>query len=157
MEKPRMCFEKGTPPDWFNGLLEAITEGFKPEISCGPLGYVWTPPTWQHNMWKLRVFPTSAEVLGGAQDGQIEYPGFQLELQGIIDEFQEYPEITWNVPSEWTGELDGPGVVLQGRVAGEDLLLGIFAEPPAAFAPTVVLDRITGETRLRSDQKDEEE
>jgi hypothetical protein len=144
-----MRFEAGTPPEWVIDLLDAVSTGFRPEIPCGPLGYVWVPPQNRKQPWKVSVFPTPGEVIeAGPQDGRIAVPGFRISLIPILNVFDSAPQIDWHAPSEYTGELDGPCLQLAGRAYGEKVTLFLFEEPPDAFGPTVVFDRLKNETRL---------
>lgn len=151
-----MNLEKGTPPDWMDDLLDAVSTGFRPEIACGPLGYVWIPPNDEGRPWKVSVFPTPGEVIeAGPLDGKITVPGFRFSLNPVLRKFERKTCIEWMAPSEYTGELDGPGVFIKGRAYGLALELFVFEEPPANFRPTVVFDRLKGETRLKPPETNE--
>lgn len=152
-----MHFETAKPPDWVSDLIGAVAAGFHPEVVCGPLGYIWIPPKDQMQPWRLSVFPTPGEIAeAGPEDGEITVPGFRLTLTPILKKFSPIPRVDWRAPSQYTGELDGPGVVIRGRVHGRRLILSVFDEPPAAFKPTVIFDRIRGKTRLRPNDTEEE-
>jgi hypothetical protein len=116
------------------------------------------PPKGPKKIWKISIFPTPGEIIeAGPRDGQTAIPGFQLNLGPIAGMFDRDPRIGWIEPSQYTGELDGPCIVLQGQIRRRKVHLRIFQEPPAAFAPTVFFDRISNETRLRTSANDEED
>ena len=149
-----MRLQGGKPPAWMRRVLDAVSKGFSPEASCGPLGYVWIPPDeYSDEPWKVAVFPTPIEVLGGRNDGAIILPGFRVDLMHVIDSFDNFPQITWRAPSEYTGELDGPCVGFVGKLKKVKLELFIFDEPPNGFKPTVLYDQIKNEIRPIKQQK----
>ena len=104
--------------------------------------------------WKVSVFPTPGEIAeAGPQDGKVVIPGFHMSLGPIFKCFEEIDKIDWMAPSEYTGELDGPGVCIHGRAFGHKFQLFLFEEPPQAFEPTVIFDQINGVTRPKSKHK----
>jgi hypothetical protein len=144
------------PPQWLEDLLEVISNSFRPDVPCGPLGFIWSLPTSSNNKWHVNIFPTTGEIAeAGPEDGMELVPGFQLLLNPITRAFDEVPKLVWLSPSNYRGELDGPGVAYQGKVKGNDIVLCIFEEPPSIFKPTVIFDRLKGETRCKESKSDD--
>ena len=45
---------------------------------------------------ELVIAPDVLELVGGENDGDEFFPYFNVELSGLMDEFDEHPEVTWN-------------------------------------------------------------
>ena len=76
------------PSRWIDGLLAKL-ESFVELQSPGSLDI-------RYGEGELVVAPDVLELVGGENDGDEVFAFFNVELNALMDEFDERPEVTWN-------------------------------------------------------------
>jgi hypothetical protein len=135
-------------PQWLKTLVDRVVEAIEPLNLMGPFGYRWLEPNTEANpspAWVIAVYPTPNEAYGGQHDGQLLYPGFNLDLAYIVEGFSQVGALAWNNPTVYNGDLDGPHISIQGYFAGYPAWVRIFHLPPRDEEPTLVVDLASGD------------
>lgn len=153
-----MDIQRANAPGWIRSLLMLVDDAMTTEYPGGVLGYLWIEPQKDDGPWRVCIFPTPGEVIeAGPNDGKAFVPGFKLDLRPFIAEFDRLANFEWYAPSDYSGELDGPCVCLQGSYKQFPVVVCVFDESPKAYKPLVIFDRIKGETRLKRAESNEDD
>jgi len=121
--------------DWLNLLDDAVSSCVEADSPMGPLGLRY----WEEEgFWDIWVYPTPVELVGGAHDGTVVVPGFQLDLEQLRQEFDSITEFGWNsLGLNWP---EGPHVYVEGVFQGREVYLQVLAYAPEDEAPGLKLD-----------------
>lgn len=141
-------------PSWLQDLMSKVADSVEPLGAMGPIGYRWLEPNSAFNLdiaWLLAVYPTPYEVAGGSNDGQLMCPGFKLNLQNLLNFFTNVQTVAWRSPSVYTGDLDGPEIVIRGIVAEHPVHVRFFSIPPDDEKPSVVVNIASGECKEKAE------
>lgn len=135
---------KRKAPRWLRAIVPAVASCLEATGPMAPLGY-----SFRHDEagWLLCVYPRLNELIGGAVDGRQVVPGFRLCLTGLMLLFDMPPHVAWEVPSDFTGDFDGPCLALEGDVNSRPLELLIFDRPPPTAKVGMLVDWRSGEAR----------
>jgi len=120
-------------PNWLPGLFQTVTNAttlLPPE--CWRCTYV--PPrcfTNPHPHWLVRLFPVAVKLKGGHADGAVLLPSYKLDLQQFLSHFDEVSALSFERPESYNRDLDGLGISLRGRIAGDWLQLRLLEHAPA--------------------------
>lgn len=123
------------PPKWIDQVVEAVRDTMSPldGSHIAAVGVRVEGPT-KEGGWVVFVFPQCNEMLGGRHDGRIMPPAMSLCVTGLLQRVFDLHDvhIDWNVPNEFSGDFDGPHLVLDGRYKANNALLTVtvFDEPP---------------------------
>jgi hypothetical protein len=71
---------------------------------------------------ELLLAPAAAEMLGGANDGAVVFPGYQLSVSAIAEAFDSPLEIHLNTQPS-------PNLTFIGTIGGEKAVVLILTEP----------------------------
>lgn len=93
----------------------------------------------------LLLAPTLVEIVGGAEDGEMVYPFFSLDVSHLVAVFDEVPNMHWNTMHDEFS--------LEGKIAGEDAWITFFRVPFDDENPEDLLDP-KGAIRKRKPSKD---
>ncbi len=125
---------KGRPPrrlnvpDWLRTLLGEAAEDFNPASDTARAGFECQLT---EQGWVATLFLGAVEIVGGAQDGQLDATGFQLDLLSLMKRFDRIDQMEWNaMPARGDAAGDGSFVTLEGVACGEPLRLHVRATPP---------------------------
>lgn len=141
---------------WVREVADKVAEHMVPIGYIGPVGYMmWTPDN-VNNMtpgqWQIAVYPTPNEVAGKPdQDGARYICGFTLRLLPLLAAFQTVTRVEWVCPARYTGDLDGPEIVVHGVYADHDVVLRVFSQPPKDEPASTIINHRTGEIRPKAD------
>ena len=98
-------------PNWVEKLLEE-TDRFLEGHSPGPLEFRFVEAEGQ-----LVIAPGLVEMVGGSEDGTEAYPFFSVHLSGLMELFDQPPEVLWTTMHD---ELHVDGLHVEGKIDGQD-------------------------------------
>lgn len=135
-ELGRRFFHGGLPADvaqpnaWLAQLVDQIAALITLDSPAGPLGYRYRE---EDGFWEISVYLTPVELVGGAVDGEVVLPGFQLdllELQALFDEIVDFG---------WDGlglcRVEGPLIWVEGVFQGREVYVTVLARAPEDEEP----------------------
>ena len=118
------------PNAWLDQLVDEIAGLITLESPAGPLGYRYGE---EDGCWQIAVYLTPVELVGGADDGEVVLPGFQLdllELQALFDELVDFG---------WDGlglcRREGPLIWVEGVYHGREVYVTVLARAPEDEEP----------------------
>lgn len=112
-------------PAWLESLVDAVAKCMQPHNVLGPLGCRWGE---QKNFWEVMVYPSAAELVGGAEDGVIVVPGFSLDLWELGKAFEEVTAVHWQSHAFGPHDQAGPHVSIEGCYKGHQVFLQVWSE-----------------------------
>jgi hypothetical protein len=116
--------------DWLEELIAQIADLMTFHSPAGPLGYRYGE---EDGFWEIVVYPTPVEIVGGADDGEVVLPGFQLDLLVLQELFDEIEEFGWDGLGLCSH--GGPHVWAEGLYQGRHVFLTVLAEAPEDEEP----------------------
>jgi hypothetical protein len=123
------------PGDWLDQLVDQIADLMTLDSPAGPLGYRYGE---EDDFWQIAVYLTPVELVGGADDGEVVLPGFQLDLLGLRDVFDEIEDFGWDGLGLCNG--DGPLIWVEGVYQGHEVYVTVLAQAPEDEEPGRKID-----------------
>lgn len=114
-------------PAWMEPLIEVVASKVTVHGPVGELGLRYRPV---EEKWELLLYPLPVEMIGGAHDGGLAAPGFNLDLQGLWCAFSRVRAFDWDAHGTAAENDDGPLVSVEGEFAGRQVCLRLLAYAP---------------------------
>ena len=115
------------PPNWLESLVDVIAECMEPHNVMGPLAFRWRN---ENDHWEITVYPTPAELIGGAEDGAVVSPGFSLDVQNLSTLFEELVDVRWQAQAFGPNDHLGQHISVEGVYYGHEIYLQVLSEAP---------------------------
>lgn len=93
-------------------------------VSKGSLGIA--VKRWK-GTWRVTIFPSLREKVGGFQDGKKVYSPFFIVIEKLMAVFDQPPSIQYDSGRK---KMPPPFIYLQGRINGELFTISIVPKPP---------------------------
>ncbi|MEK6239492.1 MAG: hypothetical protein N2C14_32640, partial [Planctomycetales bacterium] len=77
---------------------------------------------------EVLIYPTTVELVGGAQDGSVATPSFSVDLDALRGVLDKVVDFGWEAHGH--SETETPNVWLEGSHAGHNVLLRVLAFAP---------------------------
>lgn len=122
-----------TCPEWIDEIIDDIGVG----IDSGVMPYAydaWGPEgdeEYSDDPWVIHFYPTLSEVVGGAHDGSVVYPGITVDMTTIQECFEDIEYMTWCTKPIGEPRYHGSALEVMGWYEGHPVLLKIFEQPPS--------------------------
>jgi hypothetical protein len=109
---------------WIDQFMEVVSDCWEWQALALKIGFRYRGPEDEDDCWEVWVFPAVQEIVGGKNDGETGWSGFNFDLSGLLEEVEDE---ALNVSSA----MDDPAeIVLEGKFRGQSVLLHICLEPP---------------------------
>lgn len=118
-------------PEWIDTLVECVAKHFTVTGELGPLGVRFRQE--DDGEWEVVVHPTPVELVGGASDGAVFFPNFEVNLEGLRSEFTRIDDFV--VCSHGLYEDEDAYCRLAGVWQGRPLTLRLLLKPPENEEP----------------------
>ncbi len=125
------------PPGWMESLVDIVLGCMDPHNTLGPLGYRWRN---EDDFWEIWVYPTPAELVGGAADGTVVNPGFSLDVQQLLAVFEKLADVSWLAQPLGPHDQDGPNLSFDGVYDGHEVWLTVLSRAPDDEEPGFKVD-----------------
>ena len=126
-----------SPIVWLHQLLETVAGCMTADSPSGPLWYRYRE---EEGSWEIDVYPTPVELIGGAVDGEVVAPGFELDVDEFRAAFERVEALMWH--SQGFPHDEGPRLVVEGVYQGRQVFLQVLAYAPEDEEPGMKLDTI---------------
>ena len=123
---------------WLRRLMETVSECWEWHALALQIGFEYREVDDNDDCWEVWVYPPVQEILGGKNDGETGWCGFNFDLVGFLEEFE-----TESVTASTRMELAPPEIVVEGKFRGKELLLHVCLEPPEDVEASEIID-LTG-------------
>jgi hypothetical protein len=125
------------PPAWMESLVDTVIDCMEPHHGLGPLGFSWGN---ESDFWEICVYPTPAELIGGAEDGAVVNPGFSLDVQELCRAFEDLRAVSWQAHPLGPHDHDAPNVSFEGDYDGHDVWMRVLSAAPPDEEPGFKVD-----------------
>ena len=125
------------PSAWLSALVEEVAAYLEAHSALGGLGWRYQDG---EDLLELVVYPTSVQLVGGAEDGTIVMPGFSLDVLALSAVFERVTALSWQAHAWGPDDADGPHCSLEGTYHGHAVWLRVLAEAPADEEPELARD-----------------
>ena len=129
-------------PAWIRSLVDTVSGCMQAHTAMGPLGFRWGE---QEEYVDLLVYPTPIELVGGADDGAVVFPGFSLDVHELCSTFDAISDVTWCAHPLRPHDPDGPHIAIDGVYQEHPVYLRILSDAPADEDPGLKVDCSRGE------------
>jgi hypothetical protein len=120
---------------WLEELQEKVAACWEWQAPALQIGFRYTKPDEDEDFWEVWVYPALQEIVGGKEDGETVWSGFDFDVLGFLNDFEpEAIDISTRQqarPSELTFE---------GKFRGQYLFLHLCLEPPDDAEATEIVD-----------------
>lgn len=100
----------------------------------------------ERNDWSIMVSPPFQEVVGGSQDGEKVWAGFDFDISGLLDE-PEFEVDAMGAASYCVQCCPTPFVGFKGRFQGKPFFLRIGLEPIPDSKAVEIVDTVRNQVR----------
>jgi hypothetical protein len=99
------------------------------------LGFRYAKPDQADDFWEIWVYPAVQEIVGGKEDGETVWSGFNFDVLEFLNDFA--PEAI-GLSSR---QLDDPSeLTFEGKFRGQGVFLHLCLEPPDDAEATEIVD-----------------
>ena len=123
------------PKKWLEELEEKVANCWQWHLPALRIGLRYAEPDEDDDYWEIWAYPAVQEIVGGKQDGETVWSGFNFDVLEFLKDFEpEAVSVTTRQhvhPSELTFE---------GRFGGERVFLHLCLEPPEDAEATEIVD-----------------
>lgn len=122
---------------WVDELMAAVSRCINTETPIGPLACRYLT---DDDIVDMLIYATPVEIVGGADDGEIVDPDFDLDLVRFHDLFTSIVDFGFSA----LGSEDecGPHIWLEGEFRGQPVYLHVLSRPPEDEEPGMKFDMI---------------
>ena len=127
--------QRDVRPEWVTAFIERIADLFEPLADEGRVGF---DCHLSEEGWTVGLYLGGTEIVGGPEDGESRYAGFQFDLLPLLDQFSEIERFRWSAfPDGSAGAVAASlaFVTIEGLVGDQRLRLRIQSTPPADAGP----------------------
>ena len=121
--------------NWLEELQERVANCWEWHSPALRIRFRYIKPDHADDSWEIWAYPAVQEIVGGKEDGETVWSGFDFDVLGFLNDFEpEAIDISTRQqarPSELTFE---------GKFHGQDVFLHLCLEPPEDAQATEILD-----------------
>jgi hypothetical protein len=128
--------EARTCPSWIDEFLDDVGAGI--DTGAVPAAYsVWGPddPDADEDLsdpWVVYFYPSLSQVVGGANDGAVVYPGLSVDLLSLQEYIEDIEELRFSSGNSVSATpFRGCVLEVEGWYDGHPVCLKIFDKPPS--------------------------
>ncbi|HVW38743.1 MAG TPA: hypothetical protein VHB99_15620 [Pirellulales bacterium] len=122
---------------WVDGLMEAIAGCISVDSPIGPLACRYMA---EDDMVDVLVYATPVEIVGGADDGEIVDPDFDLDLIRFRELFSSIEDFGWSALG--LQDEGGPHIWVEGVFRGQPVYVQLLSRAPEDEEPGMKFDAI---------------
>src|SRR6516225_10161245 len=126
--------EKQMASSWVEQLMEAVSGCWEWHSPALHIGFQYRGPEDEDDCWEVWVYPAMQEIVGGEDDGETGWSGFNFDLSGLLKEIEA------NALDLSSGMDDPAEIVVDGKFLGQPVLLHVCLEPPDDVDATEIIN-----------------
>jgi hypothetical protein len=120
---------------WLKELQEKVAHCWEWHAPALQLGFRYAKPDQDDDFWEIWVYPALQEIVGGKEDGETVWAGFNFDVLEFLNDFE--PEAI-GLSSR---QLDDPSeLTFEGKFRGQGVFLHLCLEPPDDAEATEIVD-----------------
>lgn len=121
-------------PAWLTDVIEEFSDSFEPITDVARVGFECVP---DEGVWIVKMYLGRTEIVGGPHDGRAQPISFELNVQRLVNRFEELNEFSWSVFPEGAEDVNDPRsyLTLGGKIGGNGVRFHFFATAPDELGP----------------------
>jgi hypothetical protein len=120
---------------WLNDLQEKIANCWEWHSLAMQIGLQFTRPNQGDDFWEVWAYPAVQELVGGKEDGETVWAGFNFDLLEFLTDFEPVAVGLSTCQPGHPTEL-----TLEGKFRGQGVFLHLCLEPPDDVEATEIVD-----------------
>ncbi len=124
---------------WLEELQAKVADCWEWQSPALQIGFRYTEPDEDDDFWEIWVYPAVQEIVGGKEDGETVWSGFNFDVLAFLKEFEaEAVGISTRQPPHPSE------ITFEGKFRGQYVFLHLCLEPPDDAEATEIVD-LTGD------------
>ena len=120
---------------WLEQFQEKIAACWQWHSPAVEIGVRYVKPDQEDDFWEIWAYPAVQEIVGGKEDGETVWSGFNFDIQGFLTEFEP------DAVGLSTRQLSDPSeLTFEGQFRGQGVFLHLLLEPPEDAEATEIID-----------------
>jgi hypothetical protein len=120
---------------WLEELQEKVASCWEWHSPALQISFRYTKPDQDDDFWEIWVYPAVQEIVGGKEDGETVWSGYDFDVLTFLDDFEaEAVGLSTRHPSHPSE------ITFEGKFRGQGVLLHLCLEPPDDAEATEVVD-----------------
>ena len=120
---------------WLEELQQAVADCWEWQAPALKISFQYTKPDEDDDFWEVWAYPAVQEIVGGKEDGQTVWSGYNFDVMAFLNEFEaEAVDISTRQPSHPSE------VTFEGKFRGQYVFLHVCLEPPDDAEATEIVD-----------------
>ena len=121
--------------NWIEELQQAVADCWEWHSPALKISFQYTRPDQDEDLWEVWVYPAVQEIVGGKEDGETVWSGFNFDVLTFLNNFEaEAVDISTRQPSHPSE------VTIEGKFRGQYVFLHVCLEPPDDAEATEIVD-----------------
>ena len=120
---------------WLEELQQKVADCWEWQSLALQISFRYTKPDEDEDFWEIWVYPAVQEIVGGKEDGETVWCGFNFDVLGFLHDFE--PEA---VGISTRQHIHPSEMTLEGKFRGTGVFLHLCLEPPDDAEATEILD-----------------
>jgi hypothetical protein len=120
---------------WLEALHEKVAMCWQWHSPALQIGLQCVQPDAGDDFWEIWAFPAVQEIVGGKEDGETVWSGFNFDVLEFLTDFE--PEA---VAINTRQHIHPPELTLEGKFRGQGVFLHLCLEPPEDAEVTEIVD-----------------
>ncbi len=125
---------------WLEELQRKVADCWEWHSPALQIGFRYIKPDQADDFWEIWAYPAVQEIVGGREDGETVWSGFDFDVLGFLNEFE--PEV---VGLSTRQHVHPPELTFEGKFRGQYVFLHLCLEPPDDAEATEIVD-FTGDS-----------
>lgn len=120
---------------WLEKLQEKVAGCWEWHSPALQIGFRYIEPDEPDGYWEVWAFPAVQEIVGGKEDGETVWCGFNFDVLEFLNDFE--PEA---IGMSTRQHIHPSELTVEGKFAGQGVFLHLCLEPPDDAEPTEIVD-----------------
>ena len=120
---------------WLEALQEKVVNCWEWHSLALEIGFRYAKPDKGDDYWEIWAYPAVQEIVGGKEDGQTVWTGFNFDVLQFLTDFE--PEV---VAISTHQPVHPSELTFEGKFRGRGVFLHLCLEPPEDAKTTEIVD-----------------
>ena len=132
---------------WLEKLQAKVADCWEWHSPAVQIGFRYIKPDQDDDCWEIWAFPAVQEIVGGKEDGETVWSGFNFDILQFLADFE--PDAVGLMTTHY---VEPSELTFEGKFRGRGVFLHLCLEPPDDAEATEIVD-IRGEGAVVRDKE----
>jgi hypothetical protein len=120
---------------WLEELQEKVANSWEWHSPALQISFRYAQPDQEDDFWEIWAYPAVQEIVGGKEDGETVWSGFNFDVLEFLNEFE--PEALAISTRQHVHPCE---LTFEGKFRGKGVFLHLCLEPPEDAEATEIVD-----------------